>query len=431
MIEDREKNLSKVQQQRKQIQSEIQTMRDKINKHLDNIEQKILKDLRDTENGVNSEIQRIHTKLIDYSKTVEELAVNMSSIKKYASNLQIFVGMKKVATDIENAEKFVVSLVEDGSLHQSDIDIKMDRKISDIFSIEGYGKISRITSSPSVIILTEKNKQAQYLVTASSTKRTIDDINFSSHRKIKIPELNLQSRFTGCTITPSGNIILVDWNYNTVFVLNENESLKFKKRFPCRLVDVCCIDDTTIAISHLCFTTQIEILNISSEQKEIPIRTSNECYGITNEQGRLIYCLKKTGIQSVDVSGDDAFNVVKQPRMSKWNYVTASGDKLYHTNPTTDTVTCYNITGEKIWEYNDKSVLKDIYGVTTDKDANVYVASRGNDSIVVLSSDGKHARRITGKEDGLNQPHGIYLDKTGINLLISCYNGEVHMYNVS
>ncbi|XP_071168475.1 uncharacterized protein [Mytilus edulis] len=434
--EDREKNLSKVQQSRDQIQSEIKTMRDKINKHLDSIEQKILQDLGDVEKGVNSELRCIQTKLLDHTKTVEELQTNISAIKNYASELQVFVGMKKIETDIEHEEKFVVSLLEDGSLQQVDIDFKHNHKLPDIFSTADYGKIFRIASSPTIAIKLEKNKQAQFLVAPSVEKKTINDINVSSHRKLKLPELlNYPSRFTGCTITTAGRIVLVDWNYNHVFVLNENESLECKIDVSFQPLDVTCIDDNTIAITHNYSPFELEIINISSKQKERQIRNSNACYGITKRQGRLIYCLKGTGIQSVDSFGENASTLVttlvKQPKMSDWNYVAASKDKLYHTDTRTDTVTCYTISGEKIWEYNDKSVLDDIRGVITDKDANVYVASFGNNSIVIISSDGGEAKCLIGKYDGLNQPHGIYLDKARNNLLISCYNGDVHMYKVS
>ncbi|XP_063431449.1 uncharacterized protein LOC134714135 [Mytilus trossulus] len=433
IIEDRENNLSKVQQSRDKIQSEIKTMRDKLNKHLDSIEQKTLQYLGDIEKGVNSELRCIQTKLLDHTKTVEGLQTNISAIKKYASELQAFVGMKRMETDIEHEEKFIESLLEDGSLQQVDIDFKENQKLTDIFSIADCGKISRIASSPTVAVKLEKNKQAQFLVALSVEKKTINDINLSSHRKLKIPELNNPSMFTGCTITPTGKIVLVDWNYHNVFILSENESLECKINVFSHPVGVTCIDDKTIAITHN-FSygpNKIETINIFSKQTEKEIRSSNYCYGITNEQGRIIYCSSGKGIQSVDFSGNDNSTIVKIPKMSDWNYVTVSGGQLYHTNPSTDTVTCYTITGEKIWEYSDKSFLKNIGGVTTDKDANVYVASYGNNSIVVISQDGKHARRLIGGEGGLSQPWGIYLDKTRNNLLISCNNGDVHMYKVS
>lgn len=430
-IDDRDQNLSKVQLQKMKIQSEIQTMRDKINQHLNTVEQKILQELGDVENGVSSEIRCIRTKLLKHTKTAEELDINISAVKKYASNLQIFVGMKKVETDIDHAEKFMMTLLENGSLQQVELDFKVTRKISDILTIAGYGKISRITSSPTVAIEIEKNKQAQYLVAPSIRTKIIDDVHISSHKKLKIPGEDIQRRLIGCTISPTGKVILADWNYHTVLVFHEDESLKFEIITQTPPFDVSFIDENIIAVSHGDRAPfNIELINITSGQKEKQIKISKKCHGITNEQERIIYCSKGNDILSVDFSGNNAFTVVEQPEMSDLNHVTASRGKLYHTNSTNDTVTCYKITGEKVWEYNDKSVLKAIRGVTTDKDANVYVACKGNNSIVVISPDGKQARRLVGKEDGLNQPYGIYFDKAKNNLLIACYNGTAHMYKV-
>ncbi|XP_063435844.1 uncharacterized protein LOC134716767 [Mytilus trossulus] len=408
-------------------------MRVKINEHLDSIEQNILQDLGDIEKRVSSELRCIQTKLLGRTKTVEELQTNISAIKKYASELQIFVGMKKIEKDIDHEEKLVVSLLEDGSLQQVDIEFKENRKMCDVLAIAEYGKISRIASSPTVAIKLEKNKQAQFLVAPSFEKKTINDIHLSSHRKLNIPEFNKQSMFTGCTITPTGKIVLVDWECDNVFVLNENETLECKINVSRRPVDVTCIDDKTITITHNdpYSIFKFDTINISSKQIEKEIGYFSCCCGITNDPGRLIFCSSGRGIPSIDFAGNNFSTIVKIPRMSDWNYVTVSGGKLYHTNHSTDTVTCYSTIGEKVWEYNDESFLKNIRGVTTDKDANVYVASYGNNSIVVISPDGKHARCLIGKDEGLHQPHGIYLDKTRNNLLISCYNGDVHMHKVS
>lgn len=298
-------------------------------------------------------------------------------------------------------------------------------------TIAGYGKISRITSSPKVAIEIKKNKQAQYLVAPSIRTKTIDDMHISSHKKLKIPGEDIQRRLIGCIISPTGKVILADWNYHTVIVFHEDESLKFEIITQTPPFDVSFIDENIIAVSHEDRAPfNIELINISSGQIEKQIKISKKFHGITNEQEKIIYCSKGNGILSVDFSGNNACTVVEQPEMSDLNHVTVSGGKLYHTNSTNDTVTCYKITGEKVCEYNDKSVLKAIRGVTTDKDANVYVACRGNNSIVVISPDGKQARRLVGKEDGLNQPYGIYLDKAKNNLLIACYNGIAHMYKV-
>lgn len=116
-------------------------------------------------------------------------------------------GTKKVETDIKHAEKFMVSLVENGSLQQVDLDFKVDKKMSDILTIVGYGKIV------TVALKTEKNKQAQYMVCPPVRTNTINDIHISSLKelkiRVKIQEVYKQSKFTGYTISPSGKVILI------------------------------------------------------------------------------------------------------------------------------------------------------------------------------------------------------------------------------
>ena len=51
----------------------------------------------------------------------------------------------------------------------------------------------------------------------------------------------------------------------------------------------------------------------------------------------------------------------------------------------------------------------------------LHVASRGNDSVVVISPDGKRCRTVLGKSDGINNPNAIHFDKVKSNL-------EVHFF---
>jgi sugar lactone lactonase YvrE len=57
-------------------------------------------------------------------------------------------------------------------------------------------------------------------------------------------------------------------------------------------------------------------------------------------------------------------------------------------------------------------VLKDPFGVTVDKDGNVYVTSHKSNRVVVLEPDGRQGRQILSSDDGLKEPSGIYFDKS-------------------
>lgn len=82
------------------------------------------------------------------------------------------------------------------------------------------------------------------------------------------------------------------------------------------------------------------------------------------------------------------------------------------------------MSGDKILEHNDKSILKKPIGVCFDKSSNICVASNGN-TINIISFEGNFARCILGKEDGINRPFGIYINIERYNLFVSSFDGTV------
>jgi hypothetical protein len=45
--------------------------------------------------------------------------------------------------------------------------------------------------------------------------------------------------------------------------------------------------------------------------------------------------------------------------------------RLYHTNNTTNTVSCHKINGDKLWEFQDVAIIREPHGVAVDRDLNV------------------------------------------------------------
>jgi DNA-binding beta-propeller fold protein YncE len=173
---------------------------------------------------------------------------------------------------------------------------------------------------------------------------------------------------------------------------------------------VTCIDDTRLTISTgAC--KQINILNIASKKIEKMINTSHGCYGIAQYEGLFMLCEESRGISRIQLSDNSISLLIKQGGLSYWTYVTTSGDNIYHTNPTTNTVSCHKINGDKLWEFKDVAIIRSPGGVAVDKDLNAYVASFDNNSVVVISPDGKRSRTVLGKSDGIYRSSAIYFDK--------------------
>jgi hypothetical protein len=130
------------------------------------------------------------------------------------------------------------------------------------------------------------------------------------------------------------------------------------------------------------------------------------------------------------LSEDRNTTLVKQINLPSLSYVTTSGEKIYQTNPNTNTVTCYTIKGDKLWEFKDVSMLNIPQGITVDNKSKVYVTSFPSNNVVVLESDGKEGRQLLSSDDKLYDSCGIYFDKSKNSLLVTNFHGPSFLYHV-
>ena len=84
-------------------------MRVKINSHLDALEQNILKDLDYAEDKIKSKIDNLLKQLSEQSKTVEGIQRDIAAVKKYASDLQTFLGSKTIEEKVKKEEKYIMA----------------------------------------------------------------------------------------------------------------------------------------------------------------------------------------------------------------------------------------------------------------------------------------------------------------------------------
>jgi outer membrane protein assembly factor BamB len=224
-------------------------------------------------------------------------------------------------------------------------------------------------------------------------------------------------------------MILVENNYNRRLpILNDDGTLD--KVITCSLgcsFDVTYLDDRTVAVST---GNCIEIINIDTKKTERRINTSQCCCGITYHNGVLLWCEEQRGIQMMKLSDDRSTTLVKQNNLQNHSYITTCREKIYQTNRKTETVTCYTIKGDKLWEFKDESLLTDPRGVTVDNNGNVYVTSCSSNSVVVIEPDGRKDRQILSSDDGLILPTGIYFDTSKNCLLVTNYNEHSFLYRV-
>ncbi|XP_063435924.1 E3 ubiquitin/ISG15 ligase TRIM25-like [Mytilus trossulus] len=416
VVKDRKQNIAEIQVQRQKFYDEIKQVRIKINEHLDILEQRTHNDLLAAEKTIKSQIEDVLEKVAKNTEKVDLLQSDMQAIKIYASDLQAFLGSKMIEKEIKTHEKFMQSLFEDASMKKIDINCKINDTISNVLSSDTtIGFVSVQSNPPLVVMQTGKEKQVQTMSVQSAPPSAFNAIKLRLQTNIEYTGV------TGCSVSCTGDIIALNIYDSRVLILNEGgiweKDIPLTTRNP---FDVTSIDHKRVAVSFP-RVLQIQIINIATTNVERTIDVHSYCYGLTYRDGKLTYCGTGKGIQSVKLSGNSPSTLVEDITLSDNSYVATSEDKLYYTNSLQHTVTCCSLTGEKMWEYKDQSVCSR-YSIAVDKDSNVYIASSDNHSIFVLSSDGKHVRKLLGKDDGINHPHGLAFDVNKGKLIVMMHS---------
>ena len=224
-------------------------------------------------------------------------------------------------------------------------------------------------------------------------------------------------------------MLFIDSTKQNLVILNNDGTLdKEIKCSPYYSLDVTLIDDSTVALST---SDDIRIINIDTKCTERVIKSTGMCYGITYHKGTLLLCVGSKGLIKIELSDDRITTLVEDVNLPDQSFVTTFRDKIFQTNLVNNSVTCYTINGEKLWEFRDESVLRQPLCVAVDNNCNIYVTSCNYKKVIVLSPDGKQWRQLLDLNDGMSCPYAIYIDKTTNNILISNYNASAFMYHIS
>ncbi|CAG2211871.1 unnamed protein product [Mytilus edulis] len=102
--------------------------------------------------------------------------------------------------------------------------------------------------------------------------------------------------------------------------------------------------------------------------------------------------------------------------------------KLYSDNTS---IYCCSLDGKSMWNVYKNDEIQYLQGVTTDDEGNVYVTNTSTNTVIVVSDDCEHYKELLTESNGLNEPFGIYFDKTE-NILLVCNerDGNAFLFDV-
>ncbi|CAC5395518.1 unnamed protein product [Mytilus coruscus] len=359
------------------------------NNHLDKLQEEIRKELYEVEEKENKEISQFIELLRDKEMEITECQTNMSSIKQYASDMQAFISMRKLESEVSLKDEFLQFLIKKATLKQHSLVYHLDSTLQDFLSnTHTFGQVA-IEAEPLNFVLTRTmGKQAQIMVPEIKTS-SIED---NSMKLLK-------------TIHGTGDLWLL---YATR--CNEYEA---------------------IAVSGGYYGEHnIKFVNIRDKQVRKTIPLESVAYGIAKQDDEFIFWGNERGIQIISVQDDTVHRIVADNLSSGFCYVATFEDNIYLTNRNSNTVKCYNSKGKTQWTFKNESVLTNPVGISVDNSGNAFIIGNKSNNVIAISPGGKQYRQLLSSKDGLFNPFTLHYDQSTNQLLVANLQTKAFIYTL-
>jgi gas vesicle protein len=430
---NRQTNSSAVREQKILVENEIRELRTTINVHLDKLQENLMKELTETEKRITDETRELLASLDEKQKELTEYKTNIANIKRYASDLQAYFGVKKIEKDLATHDRCLQSLVNSDSLNQIKLVRRIDTGLHTIVtSIPKFGEVAVESKSCELAFGRKKYKQAQAMAASLSPPMSFDNIQLKLKQKINIKGRNTR----GCSLLPDGGMALPCYNAHTVSFINTEGVELFqigKDETGSDTYDTVYIkDNNSVAVSYgdkgvnRCIT----IIDIVRKEVMTTISMNTDMYGMAVRGRTTYYCAGNKGLNMLNLSDKSVSKIINSD-MSYIYCLATSGDKLYYANCNSHTVTCCDLHGATQWEFKDECVLNNPRGISVDNNGNVYVVGCSSNNVVVISPDGQRNRQVLSSEEGLVSPFVLDYDKSTNRLLVVNHKTTAFLFDVT
>ncbi|CAG2254037.1 unnamed protein product [Mytilus edulis] len=401
--------ISTINIQKTKAIEEISYMRKSINDNLNKLEQNILNDLESKHSKLRANMATILQQMEQGSSQIDQMQSQFTNLVHHATELQMYIGLK----EIEKTAKYIGDLERTEHFIEKNLEVNISSALQSFLQdVKSFGDININTTSSTLRLKTGRKDQAHHLVPEVPG---IEQIKPSLLTRLTSPK-DMKLNIWACHILPDSRIMILD-NNKKQLVLFSNDGIFIRNvvtftKNPC---DVCFVRNYTVAVT-LRSANQIALVDVEKNKIIQTIKLSHECYGVASDGKTLV--ITSGGSQCTTVNLNDMSHTILEGMQGVGPIALFQGN-IYGINYHENKVSCYRITGEHLWTYQNPDVAKP-RGLSLDKNGFVYIASNGNNSIMVVSPDGRTCKRILSGSDGIKDPWQIDINReTGIMIVSS------------
>ncbi|CAC5374089.1 unnamed protein product [Mytilus coruscus] len=389
---------------------EIRSMRKSLVDYLNKLEQQIIADLGSKHKKLISNMGTLLQQIEQRASQISQMQTDFTKMTQYATELQMYVGLTEIEKTTSEVAKYIESLQCGDHFDEKNLEVNISSHLQSILeNVESFGDVNINTTFSTLRLKTGRKDQAQHLVPNTPG---IEQIRPSLFRRLTIPKDIKSLEIHACLILPDGTFIILDYRGKQLLLFSNDGTLIRKvvtfTNGPC---DVCFVRNNTVAVT---LGSARETALVDVEKKEIiqTIKLSHFCNGVASDDNILVIsCVDKSTLVNRIDNSHTILKGVKTYRIALFN------GNIYGTNNSQNNICCYKSSGELLWSFKHNGIVNP-EGLTLDKNGFIYIASYGNNSIVVLSPDGKTCKTILSESGGIKDPHAIDINReTGMMLL--------------
>ncbi|CAC5425055.1 unnamed protein product [Mytilus coruscus] len=207
-------NLTDLSKKIKAIELEIQRTRLLINKHLDKIQKNLIDEIHRAGDKESEKIRLSIKSSDEMEHCLSEYQMKIVNIKKYASDIQAFMAIKRIETGVAKEEECLLSYIPEEKLNYVTISCKMSEPIQAFLgNTKTFGEVVIETKPRRFTLSRKKSMQAQMMLPKIQSM-SIENITARLHQRVDTESKNVR----GCCILP---------NENMVFACFDKKSLTF------------------------------------------------------------------------------------------------------------------------------------------------------------------------------------------------------------
>ncbi|XP_063397721.1 E3 ubiquitin-protein ligase TRIM71-like [Mytilus trossulus] len=408
LMENRNKNIKKLQECETVIVTQLQKVKEQIMKQVDQQEGKIASDLSCMKQRHESKLNEEKTEIMRLTNQVLKGKEQIEFLREHGSNTHLFLAVicheNNVQAVESNIEKMTMTFTDTELTFNSANDLK----------IESIGSVTEKSRSCQIKHKSIKLKQAQ---ANTESIKPITNIKWERKLHLKIVE---DYNLTGIAVTNDNNLLLCNfWSKQPyVYMYSNCDQYETQFAFSSRPFGVAILPKDDMAVVTFPDEKNLQYVNTKIYTKCNTIQTAEACYGVCASRNNIllggvgtIYLLNLEGSLISKVETQHKVKFCSIGFNDKNQQIICRGK---------ETLLSLKLTGDVVYTHKVKGEA----GLTLDRDGNVYF--NDEQEVYRLSSNGNCEDMIM-QSSKVKNPYTIAFNKDYTRLFVICGCRYVHI----